>query len=51
MANNPTFAERTLALKDAAKQLHAAAEVVLLEAQRMEAAHRIRFPHAQPFSL
>jgi hypothetical protein len=36
--DNPTFAERTDALKQTALQLKACAETVLAEAQRMEAA-------------
>jgi len=36
--NNSTFAERTAALKHAALQIKECAEVVLAEAQRMEAA-------------
>jgi hypothetical protein len=36
--DNPTFAERTAALKTAAQQLQAAATVVMQEAERMEAA-------------
>jgi hypothetical protein len=38
--DNPTFPERTAALKDAAAQLKACAETVLAEAQRMEAAEK-----------
>lgn len=37
---NPTFAERTAALKETADQLKACAETVLAEAQRMEAAQK-----------
>jgi hypothetical protein len=40
--DNPSFAERTVALKDTAMQLKTCAEAVLREAQRMEAA-QIRF--------
>jgi hypothetical protein len=36
--DNPTFAERTTLLKEAALQLKTCAETVLAEAQRMEAA-------------
>jgi hypothetical protein len=36
--NTSTFAERTAALKQAALQIKECAEVVLAEAQRMEAA-------------
>ena len=38
METQPTFAERTAALKDVAFDLKHAAEIVLAEAQRMEAA-------------
>jgi hypothetical protein len=38
--DNPTFPQRTAALKDAAAQLKACAETVLAEAQRMEAAQK-----------
>ena len=38
--DNPTFAERTAAMKEAAQQLKACAETVLAEAERMEAAQK-----------
>jgi hypothetical protein len=38
--DNPTFTERTAALKEAAEQLRTCAETVLAEAQRMEAAQK-----------
>ena len=42
MDNQPSFAERAKLLRETAMQLHAAAESVLAEAQRMEAA-QVRF--------
>jgi 3-methyladenine DNA glycosylase AlkD len=36
--DNPTFTERTAALKQAANQFKECAEIVLAEAQRMEVA-------------
>jgi len=38
MEQTPTFAERTVALRNVAEQLRAFAETVMLEVQRMEAA-------------
>ena len=42
MDDQPSFAERATLLKETAIQLHAAAETVLAEAQRMQAA-QVRF--------
>jgi hypothetical protein len=42
MDNQPSFAERAKSLKETAMQLQNAAETVLSEAQRMEAA-QVRF--------
>ena len=36
--DNPTFAERTAAMKQAAEQLQACADIMLAETERMEAA-------------
>ncbi len=46
MENHPSFSERATLLKETAFQLKKAAESVLEEAQRMEAA-RVRFSERQ----
>jgi len=46
MDNHPTFAERATLLKETAFQLKKAAESVMEEAQRMQAA-RVRFSERQ----